>query len=265
MAAIASPATEEDIEDAPDMVKSKPHALRAPLGSEREQEQSRGGRAGLSFSSSSANGEVPTLESVSLNEPRSNSDSDGSGSQTVLLRDRSGRGSAVAGLESLRLSSRTDFTQTDTFKVGGKTCTVTLEEDRITWAPKKASGELYMYVKLLSLSLHSGHSPISMPTYYLYAYCFAFPCFSAYHMLCMQIRCLPFACPLPKSYNIVTIYIQVLLIIWGCRGSTTSLVSLCMHLIYRGVLIFVMYGHIRPCNIRVSFVGGSAVHIWGDL
>ena len=143
MAAIASPATEEDIDDAPDVVKSKPHALRPPQESEREQ-KSDGGRAGLRFSSGSPNGEVPgLLESVSLNEPkRSNSDSDGSGSQTVLLRDRSGRGSApaAAGVESLRLSSRTDFTQTDTFKVGGRTCTVTLEEDRITWAPKKASG-----------------------------------------------------------------------------------------------------------------------------
>ena len=100
----------------------------------------------MGLSSSSANGEVPgLLESVSLTEPkRSNSDSDGSGSQTVLLRDRSGRGSAAPAAEdSLRLSSRTDFTQTDTFKVGARTCTVTLEEDRITWAPKKGSGNLH--------------------------------------------------------------------------------------------------------------------------
>lgn len=142
MATIASPAMEEDIEDASEVVKSKPHALREPHEDEREKEpESEAQRVGLSFSSNSANGEIPKLESVNLNVPRSNSDSDGSGSQTVLLRDRSGRESGAAGLESLRLSSRIDFTQTDTFKVSGKTCTVTLEEDRITWAPKKASGE----------------------------------------------------------------------------------------------------------------------------
>lgn len=136
MAAIASPAAEEDIEDAPDVVKMKPHALRA----QREAENDRGGRAGLT---TSANGEVPSmLEDVSLDQPpRTNSDSDGSGSQTVLIRDKAGRESAPAvRLESMRLSSRIDFTQTDTFKVSGKTCTVALEEDRITWAPKKASG-----------------------------------------------------------------------------------------------------------------------------
>ena len=145
MAAIASPPAEEDIEDASEVVKSKPSALRVAQESEQDEGQEGEERAGLGPSSSSnANGGVPAaLESVSLNEPpRSNSDSEGSGSQTVLLRDRSGRGAGAAGLESLRLSSRTDFTQTDTFKVAGKTCTVTLEEDRITWAPKKSSGKL---------------------------------------------------------------------------------------------------------------------------
>lgn len=144
MAAIASPPMEEDIdlEDPSEVVKSKPHAVRALQQNEREREaESEGQRAGLTLSTRSANGDIPNLESVNLNVPRSNSDSDGSGSQTVLLRDISGRESGAAGLESLRLSSRIDFTQTDTFKVGGKTCTVTLEEDRITWAPKKASGE----------------------------------------------------------------------------------------------------------------------------
>lgn len=141
MASIASPTAEEhvDDDDGPDIVKSKPQALRA----RRESQRDEGERKAFAQSSNSANGEVPAmLEPVSLNEQRrSNSDSDGSGSQTVLLRDRSGRESATAaGLESMRLSSRIDFTQTDTFKVGGKTCTVTLEEDRITWAPKKASG-----------------------------------------------------------------------------------------------------------------------------
>lgn len=145
MAAIASPAMEDDIEDASEVVKSKPHAFR-PLDRLQQNEgeselESEGQRAGLTVSSRSPNGEIPNLESVNLNVPRSNSDSDGSGSQTVLLRDRSGRESGAAGLESLRLSSRIDFTQTDTFKVSGKTCTVTLEEDRITWAPKKASGK----------------------------------------------------------------------------------------------------------------------------
>ena len=151
MAAIAGPTTEGDIEDVPDVVKSKPRALQARLESERAQQSARegGGRAGLTLSSSSANGEVPgMLQPVNLDEPRrSNSDSDGSGSQTVLIRDRSGRESAAAAaLESLRLSSRIDFTQTDTFKVGGKTCTVTLEEDRITWAPKKASGNVATFL-----------------------------------------------------------------------------------------------------------------------
>ena len=145
MAAIASPPAEEEIEDASEVVKSKPSALRVAQESEQDEGLEGEERAGLGPSSSSnANGGVPAaLESVSLNEPpRSNSDSEGSGSQTVLLRDRSGRGAGAAGLESLRLSSRTDFTQTDTFKVASKTCTVTLEEDRITWAPKKSSGKL---------------------------------------------------------------------------------------------------------------------------
>lgn len=142
MATIASPAMEDDIEDASEVVKSKPHAFRPLQQNEGENEpESEGQRAGLTTSPRSPNGEIPNLESVNLNVPRSNSDSDGSGSQTVLLRDRSGRESGAAGLESLRLSSRIDFTQTDTFKVSGKTCTVTLEEDRITWAPKKASGK----------------------------------------------------------------------------------------------------------------------------
>ena len=151
MAALASPgAAEEDIGDASEVVKSKPISV---LLARRESRETEGGRAGLQQQqqepSGSPNGGVPgALESVSLSDPprQSNSDSDGSGSQTVLLRSSSsgaaaGRpASSSGGLESLRLSSRIDFTQTDTFRAGGKTCTVTLEEDRITWAPKKAAG-----------------------------------------------------------------------------------------------------------------------------
>ena len=156
MATLASSSTAEGIEDAPDVVKSKPQsaALRAQR---RASETDPGGdgdegrRVGLLQPSNSPNGEVPgsgVLESVNLNEPppqrSSNSDSDGSGSQTVLLRrggeGGGGRTPVVDRLESLRFSSRIDFTQTDTFRVGGKTCTVTLEEDRITWAPVKSSG-----------------------------------------------------------------------------------------------------------------------------
>ena len=167
MAALASPSTAEgDIEDAEDVVvKSKPQA--AVLRAQRErvtsetrgaEEEDEGRRAGLlqsSISSGSPNGEVPgsggMLESVNLNEPppqrRSNSESDGSGSQTVLLRGGGGgRAPPVDRLESLRLSSRIDFTQTDTFRVGGKTCTVTLEEDRISWAPMKSSGIIATYI-----------------------------------------------------------------------------------------------------------------------
>ena len=134
MATLASPGAEEDIEDAPDVVKSKPQALRVERGGETEPQQP-----------SSPNGEVPggaLMESVSLSEPqrRSNSDSDGSGSQTVLLRSVGRAPTSGTVPESLRLGSRVDFTQTDTFRVGGRTCTVTLEEDRITWAPKKTSG-----------------------------------------------------------------------------------------------------------------------------
>ena len=147
MATLASQLSAEDIEDAPDVVKSKPQAALRAQRTTSETSEDGGGRAGLQQPSSSPNGEVPggaMLESVNLNEPqgRSNSDSDGSGSQTVLLRSGGGGGRtpAVDRLESLRLSSRIDFTQTDTFRVGGKTCTVTLEEDRITWAPMKASG-----------------------------------------------------------------------------------------------------------------------------
>ena len=150
MAALASPgAAEEDIGDASEVVKSKPISV---LLARRESRETEGGRAGLQQQqepSGSPNGGVPgALESVSLSDPprQSNSDSDGSGSQTVLLRSSSSGAAArrpassSGGLESLRLSSRIDFTQTDTFRAGGKTCTVTLEEDRITWAPKKAAG-----------------------------------------------------------------------------------------------------------------------------
>ncbi|CAI8031706.1 Ceramide kinase [Geodia barretti] len=162
MAALASSSTAEGIEDASDVVKSKPQsaALRAQR---RASETDPGGdgdegrRMGLLQPSSSPNGEVPgsgVLESVNLNEPppqrSSNSDSDGSGSQTVLLRrggeGGGGRTPVVDRLESLRFSSRIDFTQTDTFRVGGKTCTVTLEEDRITWAPVKSSGKECLYL-----------------------------------------------------------------------------------------------------------------------
>lgn len=152
MAAIASPSTEEDIEDASEVVKSKPSAMRATQDVEEEgtsPPESKDERAGSA--TKDANGDVPTFDTVNLNPPRSNSDSDGSGSATVLLRERPGRGEGEtvdSRLESLRLSSRTDFTQTDTFKVGGRMCTVTLEEDCISWAPKKSSGiqnAWYMY------------------------------------------------------------------------------------------------------------------------
>ena len=142
MAAIASPPRGEDIEDASEVVKSKPLAVRIEQERERLAERGRGdGGNEKTELRTNVNGEVPMLESVNLNELRSNSDSEGSGSQTVLLREKSGRGATEdSRLESLRLSSRTDFTQTDTFKVRGKTCTVTLEEDCITWAPQKSSG-----------------------------------------------------------------------------------------------------------------------------
>lgn len=143
MAAIASPSTEEDIEDASEVVKSKPSALRTAQDDGGRNSPSEGEDERAGSATKDANGDVPTFDTVNLNQPRSNSDSEGSGSATVLLRERPGRGEgemADSRLESLRLSSRTDFTQTDTFKVGGRICTVTLEEDRISWAPKKSSG-----------------------------------------------------------------------------------------------------------------------------
>ena len=144
MAAIASLSTEKDIEDASEVVKSKPSAMRAAQDDGEEDKSPSGGigeRAGSA--TKDANGDVPTFDTVNLNHPRSNSDSEGSGSATALLREKPGRGegeTADSRLESLRLSSRTDFTLTETFKVGGRICTVTLEEDRISWAPKKSSG-----------------------------------------------------------------------------------------------------------------------------
>ena len=152
MAALANPAgAAEDIRDAEEeevVVKSKPaSAVRRERGEEGEHEGERGRAGSHQEPSSSPNGGVPSaLESVNLGDPQrtSNSDSDGSGSQTVLLRSSSsgaaGSRGPGSGIESLRFNSRIDFTQTDTFRVGGKTCTVTLEEDRITWAPKKSAG-----------------------------------------------------------------------------------------------------------------------------
>ena len=146
MAALASQPLEEGIEDVSAVPKPKPSAFRLERNDSKDEHrasrnESEGQeKAGLK----NVNGDVRVLNSASPGEPRGHSDSEGSGSGTALLRERPGRGeggeAASSHVESLRLSSRVDFTLTDTFRVGGKTCTVTLEEDRIVWSPKKSSG-----------------------------------------------------------------------------------------------------------------------------
>ena len=146
MAALASQPIEEDTEDTPVVPKPKPSAFRLERSDSKDEHRfSRNESEGQERAGSkNANGDVRVPDLASPGEPRGHSDSEGSGSGTVLLRERPGRGeggeAASGHIESLRLSSRVDFTLTDTFRVGGKTCTVTLEEDRIVWSPKKSSG-----------------------------------------------------------------------------------------------------------------------------
>ena len=85
---------------------------------------------------------VPTLE-ASNNQPLATETSGIQGvfesSTTVLLRRPTGESQGERQIPSFHLASRTDFTLSDTFRVSGKLCVVTLEEDHISWLPKKTT------------------------------------------------------------------------------------------------------------------------------
>ena len=85
---------------------------------------------------------IPTLE-VSNNQSAETSGNEGvfESSTTVLLRRLTAEGEGTRRVPSFHLASRTDFTLSDTFRVSGKLCVVTLEEDHISWVPKKTSGK----------------------------------------------------------------------------------------------------------------------------
>ena len=88
------------------------------------------------------NGTVPTLE-VSENRVVETSGNEGEfeSSTMVLLRRYTAETDGDRRPRSFHMASRTDFTLSDTFRVAGKSCMVTLEEDHISWVPRKASGK----------------------------------------------------------------------------------------------------------------------------
>lgn len=87
------------------------------------------------------NGAVPSLDASAVMEGR---EGELDTSTTVLLRQgqRNQNGPNLFRFSTSTIdATRTDFTLTDTFRVSGKTCTVTLEEDCIHWIPTKKPGE----------------------------------------------------------------------------------------------------------------------------
>lgn len=85
---------------------------------------------------------IPTLE-VNKNQSTETSGNEGvfESSTTVLLRRPTAESEGGRRVPSFHLASRTDFTLSDTFRVSGKLCVVTLEEDHISWVPKKTTGK----------------------------------------------------------------------------------------------------------------------------
>ena len=85
---------------------------------------------------------IPTLE-VSKNQSTETSRNEGmfESSTTVLLRRPTAESEGDRRVPSFHLASRTDFTLSDTFRVSGKLCVVTLEEDHVSWVPKKTTGK----------------------------------------------------------------------------------------------------------------------------
>ena len=134
MAALASSVQAEVLEcaDPSEIVKSKPSAYQnSPPDSNAEGPD----RANPSVNS---NGSVPTLEpaaAVIEHEELETSTS------VLVRREERGRERLERGRNgrpaSFHVSSRTDFTLTDTFRVNGKTSTVTLDEESVSWAPRK--------------------------------------------------------------------------------------------------------------------------------
>ena len=88
------------------------------------------------------NSTIPTLE-VNKNQSTETSGNEGvfESSTTVLLRRPTAESEGGSRVPSFHLASRTDFTLSDTFRVSGKLCVVTLEEDHISWVPKKTTGK----------------------------------------------------------------------------------------------------------------------------
>ncbi len=89
------------------------------------------------------NGTVPSLDTSAVMEE---GEGDLEASTTVLLR-RGEEGRKRNGPNLFRFSAstidatRADFTLTETFRVSGSACVVTLEEDCIHWTPTKRHGE----------------------------------------------------------------------------------------------------------------------------
>lgn len=110
----------EDALDPSEVVKSKPAVMEISENGEQGQ---------------CPNGLVPALD------PAIMSDNEMEGSTTVLLRSQPTDKERNGRPGSLRIDSRADFTLTDTFRVGGKSFTVTLEEDYISWLHRKSSGK----------------------------------------------------------------------------------------------------------------------------
>ena len=122
MAALVSSA--DELTELSDVVKSKPAVLEISENMEQEDD-------------SCANGSVPALEL----EPATMEDSELETSTTALMRPETVERERNGRPASFHLLSRTDSPLTDTFRVGGKSCVVNLEEDHITWMPKKAEGK----------------------------------------------------------------------------------------------------------------------------
>lgn len=131
MAALASSIQAEVLEaaDPSEIVKSKPTAFQYSPDSNAER---------LERANPTVNGSVPALEPAAAVIEHEELEA----SSTVLIRrEERGRERAERGRNgrpgSFHVSSRTDFTLTDTFRVSGKACTVTLDEESISWAPRK--------------------------------------------------------------------------------------------------------------------------------
>lgn len=85
----------------------------------------------------------------------------------VLLRRYTADRDGDRRPHSFHLASRTDFTLSDTFRVAGKSCIVTLEEDHISWVPRKASGKKEGEIHTRGHNIHTSSSshPHSSSTY----------------------------------------------------------------------------------------------------